>query len=59
MKRNGSGSHRRLRWPTHGSADQVGARAEHQVGQRAPGDVRGGDAVAGVAAGPADARRGS
>ena len=45
----------RLRWPTQGSVDEVGVAPEHEVGERAARRVRGDDAVAGVAARPAEA----
>ena len=44
------------RWPTHGSRVSVGVLPADQVGERAPGEVRRADAVADVAAGPAESR---
>ena len=57
MNRSGSGSHLRPRWPTHGSLVRSLRALEDQVGERAARDVRGHDAVAGVAAGPREAGR--
>ena len=53
IQRSGSGSHRGERWSTHGQPRQLGAAAEHQVGERLAGQVRGADTVTDVPAAPA------
>ena len=55
-QRSGSGSQLRDRWPDPGQLGQRGPPVEHQVGQGAAGEVGGGDAVADVAARPAQTR---
>ena len=57
-QRSGSGSQRRERCPTHGSAVSSVSPAGDQVGQRAAGEVRRRHAVADVAAGPRQPGRG-
>ena len=57
MKRSGSGSQRRLSWPTHGSETRSLSRLEHEVGERAAERLARDHAVPGVAAGPAEPGR--
>ena len=56
-KRSGSGSQRRLRWPTQGRMTRSVSFPRTRSASVRPGDVRGDDAVAGVAAGPAEPGR--
>ena len=51
-QRSGSGSQRRRAVAHPRQPDQLGVAAEHEVAQGAPGEVRGGDAVADVPARP-------
>ena len=54
-QRSGSGSQRARAVADPGQPGQLGVVAEHEVGERAAGEVGGADAVADVAAGPAQA----
>jgi hypothetical protein len=49
IQRSGSGSHRGLAWPTHGSEVRITQPLRYEVGQRPGRDLRGGHPVTDVA----------